>query len=84
MRFRFFTVPVRGAEGAAQELNQFLAGHRILAIDRHLVADGGDSAAFATPEPTSGSEGPHLNRPVFTASSLNPAFVKTRRRPACW
>jgi superfamily II DNA helicase RecQ len=44
MRFRFFVVPVQGGEDAAQELNQFLAGHRILAIDRQFVAEGSNSA----------------------------------------
>jgi superfamily II DNA helicase RecQ len=44
MRLRFFTVPVHATEDAATELNQFLAAHRVLAIDRQLVADGANSA----------------------------------------
>ena len=44
MQVRFFTVPVHGGGDAAAELNQFLNGHRILSIDRHLVADAANSA----------------------------------------
>jgi len=44
MQFRFFTVPVLGGEAASDELNRFLNGHRILAIDRHLVPDAANSA----------------------------------------
>ena len=43
MQLRFFTIPVLGGEEAAEELNRFLAGHRILAVDRHLARDGGTS-----------------------------------------
>jgi len=44
VRFRFFLVSVHSAEDATTALNQFLAGHRILAIDRQFVADGANSA----------------------------------------
>jgi superfamily II DNA helicase RecQ len=44
VQVRFFTVPVHGGGDAAAELNQFLSGHRILSIDRHLVADAANSA----------------------------------------
>jgi superfamily II DNA helicase RecQ len=44
MQLRFFTIPIHAGEDAAAELNSFLAGHRILAIDRHLIADGASSA----------------------------------------
>lgn len=44
MQFRFFTVPIRTPDDAAADLNQFLTGHRILAIDRRLIADGANSA----------------------------------------
>jgi superfamily II DNA helicase RecQ len=44
VRFRFFTIPLHGGEDQAQELNRFLAGHRLLAIDRQFVADGANSA----------------------------------------
>lgn len=44
MRFRFFSVPVHDPDPAADELNRFLAGHRILAVEKHFVADGANSA----------------------------------------
>jgi superfamily II DNA helicase RecQ len=40
VQLRFFAVPVLGGEEAAEELNRFLAGHRILAVDRHLAQHG--------------------------------------------
>jgi superfamily II DNA helicase RecQ len=40
MQFRFFTIPIFGADDVATELNRFIAGHRILAIDRQFVMDG--------------------------------------------
>lgn len=40
MRICFFSVPAREPEGVADEVNQFLASHRVLSVDRHLVADG--------------------------------------------
>lgn len=43
MQLRFFTIPVIGGDEAAEELNRFLAGHRILALDRHLASDGSTS-----------------------------------------
>lgn len=44
MQLRFFTVPFHGGEGEAEDLNRFLAGQRILSIDRHFVVDGPHSA----------------------------------------
>lgn len=44
MRLRFFTIPLQGGEETAEELNRFLASHRILAIDRSFVQDGANSA----------------------------------------
>lgn len=44
MLLRFFTVPVCDGEVAAEEVNRFLAGHRIIAIDRQFVHDGSNSA----------------------------------------
>jgi hypothetical protein len=41
MQLRFFTIPLLGGEAAAEELNRFLASHRILAVDRHLAQDSG-------------------------------------------
>lgn len=44
MQVRFFTVPVHEGGDAVVELNQFLNSHRILSIDRQLVADAANSA----------------------------------------
>lgn len=44
MQLRFFTIPVLGGDDASEELNRFLAGHRILAIERSFVQDGPNSA----------------------------------------
>ena len=41
---QFFTVPVHDGEQQAEELNRFLASHRIIAIDRQFVHDGPNSA----------------------------------------
>ena len=43
MQFRFFTIPGHHGGGAADDLNQFLNAHRILAVDRHLLADAANS-----------------------------------------
>lgn len=44
MQLRFFTIPVYGSDDVAEDLNRFLAAHRILAIDRQLVQDNANSA----------------------------------------
>src|SRR4051812_45444895 len=44
MAYRFFTVPIRSAEAAQAELNGFLRGHRVLAVDRRWIDRGEDSA----------------------------------------
>jgi superfamily II DNA helicase RecQ len=41
VRVRFFSVPAWQPGDEAEELNRFLAGHRVLAIDRQLVATQG-------------------------------------------
>jgi hypothetical protein len=38
MKHKFFRVPAHGGD-AEVELNQFLAAHRILAVERQFVAD---------------------------------------------
>lgn len=44
MRFHFARVPVEDSGPAESELNRFLAEHRVLSIDRHLVVDGARTA----------------------------------------
>jgi hypothetical protein len=40
MRFHFAAVPVHGSAEAQRELNVFLGSHRVLGVERYLVADG--------------------------------------------
>ena len=44
MRMHFVTIPVFDSGAAQAELNRFLGGHRVLAVERQLVADGAGSA----------------------------------------
>ena len=44
MQYRFFTIPIREPDEGMAELNRFLAGHRILAVDRQFVQDASNSA----------------------------------------
>ena len=41
MAFEFFIIPVKSSPEAAAELNRFLRGHRVLAVDKHLVLEDG-------------------------------------------
>jgi superfamily II DNA helicase RecQ len=43
MRFHFTAVPVHGGAEAEQALNAFLGAHRVLTVERQLVADGAQS-----------------------------------------
>ena len=43
MALRFFVVPVRDSASAEQELNRFLASHKVLSIDRQLIDQGMNS-----------------------------------------
>ncbi len=43
MKYRFFHIPVLDPEPQTEELNRLLGRHRILSVDRHLVADGWNS-----------------------------------------
>jgi superfamily II DNA helicase RecQ len=44
MAYRTFVVPIYHATAAEQELNQFLASHQILAVEKRWLEDGGNSA----------------------------------------
>jgi len=44
MQLRFYTVPIHGGDDVADELNRFLTGHRILAVERQFNQNGGASA----------------------------------------
>jgi superfamily II DNA helicase RecQ len=43
MKFRFFAIPARSPEAGEQALNAFCAEHRVLSVEKELVADGGES-----------------------------------------
>lgn len=43
MKYTFFTIPARYPASAQDELNAFLSRHRIVYVDKQLVADGADS-----------------------------------------
>lgn len=43
MSLHFFHIPARTPEPAQSELNTFLAGHRVLAVQREWLADGAHS-----------------------------------------
>lgn len=44
MKLHFITVPIHGSEAAEEDLNRFLSSHRVLTVDRQLIADGQRSA----------------------------------------
>jgi superfamily II DNA helicase RecQ len=64
MQLRFFTVPLLGGESVIDELNRFLASHRILAVDRQLGQDGSTSvwAICVSYEPAGGEGAPPPRR----------------------
>jgi len=43
MTLKFFAIPALNPEPASADLLQFLNTHRVVAVDRHLVQDGGAS-----------------------------------------
>jgi len=43
MKFRFFTIPVMNPIQMGEELNTFIAGHRIISVEKKFV-DNGDSS----------------------------------------
>jgi len=42
-RYQFFTVSASCSDAANTKLNDFLIGHRIIAVEKHFVADGANS-----------------------------------------
>lgn len=43
MKIKFFSIPANDSEAAQKELNTFLSGHRIAAVEKNFVTDGGHS-----------------------------------------
>jgi len=58
MKYRFFQIPALDPGRAADELNQFLASHAVIQVDRHLVADGSSSFWAFCASYWDGSEAP--------------------------
>jgi len=40
MKYKFFSIPVRGAEADQQALNPFRGQHKVVSVERHLVPCG--------------------------------------------
>ena len=57
MALRFFTIPVNDAESSEQEINQFLAGHKVVSIERHLIDVGKLERFSPSPSPTEANPG---------------------------
>ncbi|MCH9688418.1 MAG: HRDC domain-containing protein [Deltaproteobacteria bacterium] len=77
MRLRFFTIPVFDSDAAQAELDRFLATHRIVTIDRELIAEGLRSAwAICVAH--------HVSSATATANGTPNASsaAKTKRRQA--
>jgi superfamily II DNA helicase RecQ len=64
MQLRFFTIPVVGGDAAAEDLNRFLASHRVLAVDRQVAPEGAASvwAICVSYEPAAESAGTAVPR----------------------
>jgi superfamily II DNA helicase RecQ len=67
MGLRFFVVPVHESGDFEQELNGFLARHRVVSIDRHLIDEGVNSfwaicVDYLSHTPGESSQNPNLSR----------------------
>ena len=40
MQFRFFVIPIKSNDDAAEEMNRFLRGHRIFTVEKRLMEGG--------------------------------------------
>ena len=43
MKLQFFTIPVHDPQAVTDEINAFLAAHRVVTVERQFVADGANS-----------------------------------------
>lgn len=74
MRLHFVSVPVYDSAEAEAELNQFLATHRVIAMDRQLVPDGPRSTwAVCVSYVTQPSGEAPFPSPVLGSSSKRPS-----------
>ena len=74
MRLHCAAIPVHGSTEAERELTTFLGSHRVLGVERHLVADGAQSAfaiCVSYTDATSHHAASHdPTSPVFTNGQL--------------
>ena len=67
MQFRVFHIPLRGAEDAMEEMNRFLRGHRVLAVEKRFCEGEAGGWAFcveyevASGRGTEGRPGPKVD-----------------------
>ena len=73
MRLHFATIPLHDSAPAEADLNRFLAAHRVLAVDRHLVADGARSAWAVCVT--------YVDRPSTAAADPAPAAATAPPKP---
>jgi superfamily II DNA helicase RecQ len=67
MGLRFFVVPVHDSSAFEQDLNGFLARHKVVSIDRHLIDQGANSfwaicVDYLSHTPGDGSQNLNLSR----------------------
>jgi hypothetical protein len=37
MQLKFFVIPIKSNDGTAEEMNRFLRGHRVLAVEKRFM-----------------------------------------------
>ena len=46
MQFKFFVIPIKSQDGAEEEMNRFLRGHRVLAVEKRFT-EGGENPCWS-------------------------------------
>ena len=83
MKFKFFTIPALASEGSEEELNRFVASHRIVAVEKMFTPDGGNSfwsicVTYLDQSPGGGQGGKKIDyREVFDEQAFS-LFSKLR------
>jgi superfamily II DNA helicase RecQ len=78
MALRFFVVPVHDSSAFEQELNGFLAGHKVVSIQRQLIDQGVNSfwaicVDYLSHAPGAGASHPNLSRSRVDYKAILPA-----------
>lgn len=71
MALRFFVVPVHNSGAFEQELNGFLAGHKVVSVDRQLIDQGVNSFWAICVEYLSHAPGDGVSHPNLTRSRVD-------------